>query len=277
MRREAVISIVLMFVYLVVITFFFSLPFVWLVLSSLIPHNLTPEFKVPKQISFSNYLRMTEPVGQVPPYVWIINSLIISSGSATIATILSVIAAYTLSRYRFKGQSIMLSSFVVFRLVPTIIIALPLMFIFRAWGWLNSIPALILVLAALILPFTLLMLDGYFRSLPIIYEEAALIDGCTRLGAFFRITLPLALPGIAAVWLLAFVFSWGEFIVPLMLIQDVTLYPASVGLYFFYGQHGLIDYGKLSAFAIIYSIPMIVIFAVMQKYFKRGVAGFVTR
>lgn len=97
------------------------------------------------------------------------------------------------------------------------------------------------------------------------------------MGAFLRVTLPLAAPGLATAWLLAFVYSWSEFVVPLVIIRKVDLMPAAVGLYFFFGEYGRIEYGKLSAFSILYSLPMIVIFFITQKYLRRGIAGLVSR
>ncbi len=276
--REFILTAIGMFIFLGALIFFFGLPISWLVISSITPHALTPEFKWPKNPSLVNYIEaLYTSIGGVHPYVWIINSLIVSSVSATIVLVVSLFAAYVLTRFSFKGQEAMVTAFVIFRLIPTILVAIPLMFLFTAWNALNNLAMLSVVLAAIILPFGILMMDSYFRSLPTVYEEAAMIDGCSKFGAFMRITLPLAAPGLIAVWLLAFVFSWSEFVIPLMLIRDVHYMVASVGLYYFYGQYGRIEYGKLSAFSIVYAIPMIVIFFVTQKYFKRGVAGLVSR
>ena len=275
---SGIIYNIVILVVLIIIIGFFGAPLAWLVLSSIDPGLAAPEFRVPEEPSLENYERIfTDRVGGVTPIRWIINSLIVSTASATLAIVISLVAAFVLTRYRVPGSSQMLTAFVVFRLIPPLLIALPLMTIFRFWGLLNSLTALTVVLAALVLPFTVLMMEGYLRSIPSVYEEAAMIDGCSRLEAFFRVTLPLAKPGIIAVWLLAFVFSWGEFVIPLFLIKATDLMPASVGLFFFYGQYGRIEYGKLSAFSILYSIPIIVIFFITQKYLKHGVASLAVR
>jgi multiple sugar transport system permease protein len=257
---------------------FFGAPLTWLILSSLDPGLMTPEFRVPENPSYDNYVRLfVEAVGPVKPIQWIVNSLVISSATATLSTLISLAAGFVITRYRVPGSSYMLTSFVIFRLIPPLLIALPLMTLFRGWGLMNSMVALVIVLTALVLPFTMLMIEGYLRSIPPVYEEAAMIDGCSRLGAFMRVTLPLARPGLVAVWLLAFVFSWGEFVIPLFIIKVPELMPASVGLFFFYGQYGRIEYGKLSAFSILYSIPMLVIFFIMRKYFQQGIASLAAR
>ncbi len=277
LTKETIVSFVLMFIFLVAIIFFFSLPLAWLIISSFNPEATTPEFVIPSKPSVANYIRLLEPVGEVPPYVWIINSIIISTSSATIATLVSLLAAFVFTRYSFRGQQAMLTAFVVFRLIPPLLIALPLMVLFRMWGLMDSVPALIVALSALVLPFTLLMMESYFRAIPATYEEAAMIDGCSKLGAFLRVTLPLARPGLVAVWLLAFVFSWSAFVLPLVVIRSVSLMPAAVGLYFFYGQYGRIDYGKLSAFSVVYALPVVVVFFITQKYLQKGIAGLVSR
>ncbi len=276
MKASQIISLITVWAFLIGIIVFFGAPLLWLVLSSFDP-NASPEFRIPPRPSLINYLSLAKPVGATPPYIWIINSIIIATSSATLTTVLSLLAAFILTRYRFRGQSAMLTMFVIFRLVPPIVIALPIMILFKMWGLVNSMLGVVLALSALTLPFTLLMADGYFRSIPASYEEAALIDGCSKFGAFLRITLPLAAPGLATIWLLAFVNSWSAFIIPLMVISDVWKMPASVGLYFFYGQYGRVDYGRLSAFSILFSIPMVVVFFLTQKYLMKGVSGLVSR
>ncbi len=276
MKLSQILSLVAVWAFLIGIIAFFGAPLLWLVLSSFDP-NASPVFRIPPRPSLINYLSLAKPVGTTPPYIWIINSIIIATSSATLTTVLSLLAAFILTRYKFRGQSAMLTMFVIFRLVPPIVIALPIMILFKMWGLVNSMLGVILALSALTLPFTLLMADGYFRSIPASYEEAALIDGCSKLGAFLRITLPLAAPGLATIWLLAFVNSWSAFIIPLMVISDVWKMPASVGLYFFYGQYGRVDYGRLSAFSILFSIPMVVVFFLTQKYLMKGVSGLVSR
>lgn len=157
------------------------------------------------------------------------------------------------------------------------VIAIPIVVLFAKVGLVNTYHGLILVMSALILPFTLLIADGYFRTIPTVYEEAAMVDGCTRLKAFLKITLPLAIPGIVTIWLLAFVTAWGEFLMPLILLGDPNLYPASIGLYYWFGAYGRVEYGRICAFSILYSIPSIVVFLVTRRFLQRGISGLVTR
>ena len=276
MGKAGFIALIILWLFLASVAVFFGIPLVWLILSALDP-NASPEFKIPSTISMENFIRLSEPVSGVPPYMWIVNSTIISTLVATIVTIASILAAYVLTRYSFRGQSAMLTAFIVFRLIPPLILALPIMILYRMWGMMNTIHGLVLAMSALILPFTMMIAESFLKSIPATYEEAAMVDGCTRLGAFLKITLPLAAPGIATIWLLAFVTSWSQFVLPLMIIRTPSLMPASVGLQFFFGEYGRVEYGKLSAFSILYSLPVLIVFLIVQKYLKRGIAGLVTR
>ncbi len=276
MGKAGFIALIVLWLFLASVAVFFGIPLVWLILSALDP-NASPEFKIPSTISMENFIRLGEPVSGVPPYMWIVNSTIISTLVATIVTIASILAAYVLTRYSFRGQSAMLTAFIVFRLIPPLILALPIMILYRMWGMMNTIHGLVLAMSALILPFTMMIAESFLKSIPATYEEAAMVDGCTRLGAFLKITLPLAAPGIATIWLLAFVTSWSQFVLPLMIIRTPSLMPASVGLQFFFGEYGRVEYGKLSAFSILYSLPVLIVFLIVQKYLKRGIAGLVTR
>ncbi len=271
-----IVKIVALWTLLVVIALFFGIPLVWLVLSAFDP-NASPEFRIPSTISLRNFMLLVEPVSGVPPLMWIVNSAIISTLVATIVTITSILAAYVLTRYSFRGQGAMLTAFIVFRLIPPLILALPIMILYRSWGMMDTIHGLVLAMSALILPFTMMIAESFLRSIPVTYEEAAMIDGCTRLGSFLKITLPLAAPGIATIWLLSFVTSWSQFVLPLMIIKTPSLMPASVGLQFFFGEYGRVEYGKLSAFSILYSLPVLIVFLAVQKYLKRGIAGLVSR
>ncbi len=262
--------------FLVAVLSYFLIPLLWMIFAAFDP-NAGPELKIPTNPSLVNFEKLAEPIGAAVPYTWILNSLIIASASATLATVLALLAAYVMTRHSFRGQEALTTMFVSFRLIPVIVIALPIMVLYKGWGLNNTLQGVILAHTALILPFAILILDGYLRGIPTTYEEAAMIDGCSKLGAFLRITLPLALPGLVTVWLISFVFSWGEYVIPRLIIATETLTPAAVGLDYFKGLHGQIDYGRIAAFSILYTLPVVAIFMYIKKYLQRGVAGLVSR
>lgn len=263
--KEGTLYLALSFIFMVAVLVFFVVPLLWLALSAFNPHA-TPALEVPAKPSLQNFAGLFKPVGMVCPYQWIINSIIVSTASATLAVLLSLPSASVFSRFPFRGQGAMLSLFVVLRLVPPIVIALPIMVLYRMWGLINTLQGLILALSAFVLPFTLLLLESSLRTIPTVYEEAAMVDGCTKLGAFMRVTL-----------LLAFVTVWSEFVITLMVIRSPSLMTASVGLRFFFGEYGRVDYGRLSAFSILYSIPILITFFAIRKYLRRGIAGLASR
>ncbi len=266
----------LMAVFLALTIAFFGAPLAWLVATSFDP-NAGPEFRMPREVTLRNYLELGDPVGGTTPLRWILNSILLSAGAATLTTIAATLSAYTLTRHPFRLQRGVITLFAVFRLTPSIVLAVPLMVLLRSAGMLNSLTALTVVMSALILPFAILILESYFRAIPVEYEEAAVVDGLSRPEAFLRITLPLAAPGIATVWLLAFVAVWSEFVIPVFLLSDPSKFPASVGLWFFFGEHGRVDYGKLSAFSILYSIPAIIVFMAIRRHLERGLAALASR
>ena len=261
---------------LLIIAFFFGAPLLWLIFSSLDP-NASPEFKVPSKPTLSHYLGLNRPIGNATPLRWIVNSVILSAATATLTTVVAVLSAYTLTRHPLRWQKGFITLLVVFRLTPSIVLAVPVMVLLRYAGMLNSYTSLVIVMTALILPFAIMILESYFRAIPVEYEEAAVIDGLSRPEAFLRVTLPLAAPGIATVWLLAFVIMWSEFVIPIFILGDPAKYPASVGLWFFFGEHGRVDYGRLSAFSILYSIPAIIVFMLIRKHLERGLAALASR
>jgi len=276
---------------LALVIIFFGAPFLWLFFSAFDP-KASAEFRIPEKFTLDWFKAMYEPLGGMPggviPLTWIVNSIIISVSTATLVTFLTIISAYSLTRYRFKGQEALLSAFVIFRLMPMIVVAIPVVVIYaqiegiaKAYALnialLNTFHGLVLVMSALILPFTLMIAEGYFRALPVEYEEAAMVDGCSRFVAFMKVTLPLALPGVATIWLLSFVTAWGEFLLPLVIMRSPYMYPASVGIYYWFGMYGRIEYGRISAFSLLFSFPSVVVFLIARKYLARGMAGLVTR
>ena len=262
----------LMYFFMALVALFFLAPFVWLILSSVDP-QADIRFKLPSSITFDHYSKIL--TGRT--FAWIMNSSIISLASATLATLLSILASYSLTRYKFKGRGALVDFFVMLRLMPVMVIMLPVMMIFARMGLLDTLLGVILLETALELPFSVMIGSSYFETIPTDFEEAAMIDGCNRFMAFLKVTLPLSLPGLVTIWLLAFVTAWGDFLVPLFLLRTPDKFPVSVGIYMVFGEHGRVNYGLLSALSMIYSIPVLVVFLIMRKYLTRGIAGLAIR
>lgn len=287
MASRIKLSSVLIVLFLVIVAVFFFLPFLWLILAAFDP-NAGIEFRVPKHPTLRWFAEMNKPVGRpggvvgkwiktIIPIRWIINSLIISVPTATLVVLLGVLAGYCLTRFRFRGQRGFITFTMIIRLMPEIVIALPIVVMFVKAHLVNTYLGCILAISALLMPFVLMLAEGYFRTIPIVFEESAMVDGLSRFQAFMKVTLPLAWPGIAVMWIWSFVSAWSEFLLPLVILGDPSLYPASVGIYYWFGMYGRIEYGRICAFSILFSLPVVISFLLLRKYFQRGIAGLVTR
>ena len=156
------------------------------------------------------------------------------------------------------------------RIIPASATIAPLYFIVLRLGLANTYHGVILVEAAQQLPLTLWMMKGFFDTVPRELEEAAWIDGADRLGSAIRIVLPLAMPGVGAAALFAFIAVWGDFLTPLILLQSPDLFPISIGLFRAYIGYNLVDWGELAATSILYMLPAIAFYLLVRRYLLRA-------
>jgi multiple sugar transport system permease protein len=157
-------------------------------------------------------------------------------------------------------------------MLPPIILVIPLYGIMGRFDLNDTIPALVMIYTALIMPFAVWIMTGYFRTIPGELEDAAMMDGATRLGAFFRIILPLSLPGLAATALFCFLLSWEEFLIALIFTSSPAAKTIPVAIAEFTGRHA-IDYGMMAAGGIIAAIPPVLIALVFQRYLISGLSS----
>jgi multiple sugar transport system permease protein len=203
----------------------------------------------------------------------IINSAIIGIGTMALTLLLATPAAYALARLKLRGGALMTLLLLITQLLPAIVIATPLFVLFSRIGLLNSYPALILADTTITLPFAVIIMRPFFLTVPSELEAAAKIDGCNQLSAFWRVVLPLVRPGLITVAVFAFLFSWGEFLFALSLNTNENVQPVTVALNKFIGQYGT-QWNKLMAVATTIALPIILIFAGLQRYIVGGlVAG----
>jgi len=270
-----VISWALLIVYL--------LPFIWLVGVSFKPIGEWGEpHLIPKSPTLRNYeeVLFTGAVygvrGHFPaatPYL--INSVVTASAVALLTTLLGSMTAYAIQRYRAGGTT--LASWILsLRMIPAVAILLPLVVMTKSLGIYDSLLGLILVYPLIALPITTWFMIGSFRSIPRDVDEAALVDGCTDLQAFFMIVLPQSTVGLATAATFAFLFCWGEFLIPLLLAPSESAMPLTVYAGYFAQQYGVL-WGPMSAAAIVIAIPVIIIAVMIQKYVLRGLTLGVVR
>jgi multiple sugar transport system permease protein len=229
---------------------------------------------VPSQVTLSPYLEMWKTV---PLARYFLNSLIISTCSTVIAVIIAILAAYAISRYRFRGRGPFRFLILSTEMFPGILFLLPLFIIFvnieqiTGIKFYGSYTGLIITYLTFALPFSIWMLVGFFDTIPRELEEAAMVDGATALGALFRILIPLSTPGIIAVGIFAFLTAWGEVLFASVLTDEGTR-TLAIGLQG-YSTRSDVYWNQLMAASIVVSVPVVAAFLALQRYFVQGIAA----
>jgi len=200
------------------------------------------------------------------------NSAIIAIGATMISTVLSIPAAYGLSRFRFKGNKLFILFFLITQMLPSTLILTSLYIMFSKVGLLNTYWAPILADATLGIPFSIIILRTYFISIPKELDEAAKIDGCGHLTSFVRIMLPIARPGVVVAAVFSFVYAWGDLIYGITFITNPNMRPITSSIYNYVQQYQTL-WNSTMAFGIIAIFPVVLIFIFMQKYIVSGLTN----
>jgi multiple sugar transport system permease protein len=254
---------------LVALGIFSLIPFGWVLLAAFDP-RASIYFRVPETWTFGNFVNLFAEEGG---FLLIVNSLIYTLGATAILIVVCTMGGYALSRYSFPGARTLLLGILLIRIVPPTATIVPLYVIATDLGFLNTYHGVILILAALEAPLALWIMKGFFDTVPIEVEEAAWVDGATRLRAAFRVVLPLAGPGVAAAGLIGFIGAWNQFLVPLVLISDQEKMPISVGMFRAWVSYTQVDYGFLAALSVVYVIPAIVFYVIARRALQSSLAG----
>ena len=253
------------------------LPGIWIVLSSLRPTveiMAKPPIWIPQELSFDAYIAMFSGIGRggIPVLDYFRNSLIIAITSTVIAIAIGLAGGYAFARHRFRGKSGLFLGFMLTRTVPGIALSLPLFFVYARIGIIDTHFGLILAYVALNVPFTIWLIDGFFRQVPRDLAEAAQIDGCTRWQAFWQVEFPLAGPGIASAAIFAFLTSWNEFALASQLTRSTNSKTLPVGL-LDYTAEFTIDWRGMCALAVVMIIPALTITFIVQKHLVSGLTS----
>ncbi len=201
---------------------------------------------------------------------YLLNSFVVSLASAFASVGIASMAAYAISRLRFRGRKIIFMFILAVSLFPQIGLVGYLFKIMTHLGWINTWLALILPYIAWILPLSLWILTSYFQRIPAELEDAARVDGCGRWQILFRVVLPVALPGIFSVLLLAFIFALNEFMFALMLTSDYHARTIPVGIAMFQGLHGQTPWGNIMAGAVVTTLPIVILTVLFQRRIISG-------
>ena len=204
--------------------------------------------------------------------VYFKNSLIIASATTLLALVLAIPAAYAMARFSFRGRTPYMLFLLVSQMLPSVLLVIPLFVIFKSLGLINNYPGVILADTALALPFAIIILRASFLQIPIPLEEAAWIDGGSRLQVLWHVILPLIRPGLVAVAVFSFLTAWGEFVFALSFLQKPELQPVSIGVFQFVGMYTT-NWDAMMAFSTLISIPAIVALLLLQRQFIGGLTG----
>ena len=250
---------------------FAILPWFWMMLSSIRPErDLTrsPIALWPQTLTLINYIELLRRTSFAQNMR---DSLIVAVGAVSLGLTLALPAAYAFSRFRFRGRQVLRTQFLVINMFPVVMLILPLFVLMREFGLLDTYVALIGGHATFTLPFAIWLLTGYFEGIPVELDQAAMVDGATRLQALRLVVFPLAMPGVIAVGLYLFITSWNEYLFALMLtgrnVRTVT-----VALQLFIGENQ-IQWGLLMAGGTLVSLPATILFLFAQRRLVGGLTG----
>jgi ABC-type glycerol-3-phosphate transport system permease component len=246
-------------------------PIYWLVASAMkteLELFSIPPVWVPAEPTLDNFVRLF--TGAFP--TWFRNSAIVATATTAVALVFAALAAYSFSRFPFPGNRALSTMFLFIQLFPVAVIVIPLFILWTNLGLTNSYWSLIITYLVFSLPISTWLLIGFFNAVPVELEEAAMIDGSSRLGALLRITLPLSLPGIAATAIYVFLIAWNEFFFALTFMNSQEMRTIPVGLTSFFAEHS-VDWGGLMAAAVLASLPVVILFGLLSRHFVQGLTS----
>jgi multiple sugar transport system permease protein len=254
------------YVGLICVLLFFGIPLLWVLSLSLRTQEdilVTSLNPIPDSPTLGNYGDVLDSA-QFPRFL--VNSGILAAIGSFGAIAIAAPSAYAFSRLRFRGRDLLLVAVLTLQMISPLVVAFPLYRYFASLGLLDSIPATGLVYIAILVPLATWMLKGFFDGIPTDLDEAAMIDGASRYRAFRLVVLPVALPGLTAVFVLTALLAWAEFVIPFILLSDPSNLPISVGILNFQGTFQANSTGILAAGSVLAILPAIVLFVALQRF-----------
>jgi len=278
MTRTSTLEQVFIYAAAVLVALVILAPPAWLFISSISSQSellSVPVHWIPQEPTWERYIQIIQATGSDSAAVFrgsLINSLIVAVAVTVICVVIGSLAAYSFARMQFAGHGNLLYVLLISYTLPPIMLLVPLYSIMGDLGLTDSLSGLILVYSALIMPFAVWIMRGYFQTIPRELEDAAMTDGCTRLGSLIRIVLPLSVPGLVATSLFCFLLSWEEFLIALIFTSSPEAKTIPVAIAEFTGRHA-IDFGMMAAGGIIAAIPPVLIALVFQRYLVSGLSS----
>ncbi len=223
---------------------------------------------IPPGATFDNYVHVVTKTDFVQ---WLINSLLITVGTSIVGLIFAATSAYAFSRYKFPGRGVGLTALLATQLIPATMLLVPIFVIAVQLGLQGTYRGLMIAYSITSVPFSIWILKGYYDTVPIELEEAAMVDGCSQLEAFWRILIPLSAPALAIVFLFNFLSAWNEYVLARVMIGSQSdLYTWPLGILRFQAQFQT-QWGDLAASSVLVSIPIVALFLYTSKWLVNGV------
>ncbi len=269
--RDTVASKTLTYLFLSLFVFMVAVPLYWMVTTAIKTNKeLYEDFSYfPRQMTLENFTRVIVREGLLTN---IRNSFTVATGTTIITVIVSAMAAFSITRYRYRGRD-WIGRIILFKyLLPSAMLFIPLYVIVTALGLGNTQQGLALTYLTITIPFCTWMLMGYFRSMPVELEEQAMVDGCTKFGALVRILLPLSAPGLVASAIFSFTLSWNEFLLALVITMDQSTMTVPIKLSMMVVGDQYI-WGQLMAGAVLASVPVAILYFIGQRFVVQGLAA----
>lgn len=250
-------------------SFFVLIPVLWMISTSLKTEPETfaiPPRWIPETVTLASYKAMWV---DYPFLYYFRNSIIVTLTAVVISISISCLTGYGVTRFRFRGKESFLGFVLLTQMFPSVMLLVPYYKVLNTYGLSNTLIGLSLVYISFTVPFCSWMMVGYFKTIPLELDEAAIIDGCSRWQAFVKITLPVVIPGVASSAIYAFVTCWNEYMFANLLMADGKLKTVSVGIAELNGYYKIM-WNDLMASSVVASIPLVIGFIFLQKYFIGG-------
>lgn len=264
------------YVALAIVSLFSMFPLYWMIASSVRPRNIlltTPPPYFTTDFDASSYVNIwtNTPFGQM-----FLNSLFISIVTTVVTVVFSAMAGHSLARLKFRGKTVISRGVLITYLFPQILLVVPLFVAMVNLGLVDTYFGLILTYMTFSFPFGMWMLTAYFQTIPVDLEEAALLDGASRLTIFLKIVLPLSRPGLAAVGIFTFIHAWNEFLYALVLLNSDEKLTLSIGLYRMLDSE-TVDWGEILAATSMIVAPVLVVFMFFERHLVGGLTAGATK
>jgi len=248
---------------LILLGCFFLLPMLWMLFASI---DSNPDWAI--RLPSPTLANFVDVLGRADALSSFRSSLILAGTTTVVTTVLAVLAAYPLSRMHIPFKRAFMLAILFASGLPVSMLIIPVYQMYVTFGWLDSLYATALFLSASSLPFAIWLMKNFIDAVPVELEQAAAIDGASTARIVRELVLPLTLPGIAVTAIYTFINAWGAFIIPFVLTYSPDNQPGPVEIYNFMGSHGLFKFGDLAVFSLLFSVPVIVLYLFMSRYFS---------